>query len=153
MLYWGVVFGTLDSGEHVKRLKYSQWGFMLRSLPLMLYRPKLFWKLVKRRKSLEYTECEDYVVLSGARCENWMWDPNRKTSGAEVGLFKRYLKIMWCLGAERISCEVDDESVRVRRIHQNFGARVVRHYVTPDGRGRSVYEHSAPNPSGISKAS
>ena len=136
----GFVAGALDAGARVRALKRNRFRLLLASLPALLRHPQLIRAIYSRQQSADPDEGDDgYVIKSGAHEEFWGWLPTN-TSGA-IELHLKWLSIMRVLGVHAVRGEVDRVNNIVLRTHQMLGARVVKEFVTPDGRQRLIIEY------------
>ncbi len=121
-------------------LKRNRLRLFVASLPALLRHPLLIRDVYSRQQSASPDEAErGYVVQSGAHEEFWGWLPDN-TSGA-IELHLKWLSVMRILGAQTIRGEVDQVNDVVLRVHRMLGARIVKEFVTPDGRQRLIIEY------------
>lgn len=138
----GVYSGTTDSAEHTAALKRNRLRLLVASLPGLVRYPSLLGGLIARFRSVSGDQNEiGFVMLTGARGEFWGWLPEKRGVGGALIMHSRWLSIMRALGARRIQFEVDEENQRVVKLHLAQGARVVKKYVTPDGKARLLMEY------------
>lgn len=136
----GFVAGALDAGARMRALKRNRLRLFAALLPELLHHPRLVQAVYSRQQSASPDEAESgYVVQSGAHEEFWGWLPGN-TSGA-IELHLKWLSVMRILGAQTVRGEVDRVNDVVLRAHRMLGARVVKEFVTPDGRQRLIIEY------------
>lgn len=140
----GIVSGSLKAEEHIIALRRNRVSLFFASVPSLFRNPRLIGDMYSRQKAGSADEeGGGYIVLSGAREEFWAWLPTKRLAGGAIELHKTWLSVMRLLGASRIQLEVDRINERVARMHQMMGARVIKEFVTPDGRHRMVMEYEA----------
>lgn len=140
----GLCSGSLSAEEHMAALQRGKLQLLRASIPSLVRTPRLIQGMYSRQKSesADREEGSGYVVLSGPREEFWAWLPTERNSGGAIELHKKWLSLMRLLGAPNVRLEVDRVNIKVERMHSLMGAKVIREFVTPDGRRRVVMEYS-----------
>ncbi len=137
----GFVAGALDAEGRMESLKKRRLQLFLASLPALLRHPSLIREVLARQNSESVDESgTGYVVQAGAHEEFWAWIPEHNGGGA-IELHLKWLSLMRLLGAETISGEVDKVNDAIMRTHRMLGAKVVKEFVTPDGRERVLIQY------------
>lgn len=137
----GFVAGALDAGARGRALKRNRLRLLVASLPMLLRHPGLAKAVYSRQQSTDAIEAgRSYVLQTGAHEEFWAWLPE-STNGA-IELHLKWLSIMGVLGVHSVRGEVDKLNNMVMRMHRMLGARVIKEFVTPDGRERVVIEYT-----------
>ncbi len=138
----GVVSGSLNSEEHKANLKKKRLQLFLGALPALTSHPDLIKGMLSRQESISSSASEvNYIVLSGVRLEYWGWLPGYKNVLGAVSLLQDWLKLMQIFGSDRIIFEVDEVNLKSYEIHCALGARVVKKYMTGDGKNRILMEY------------
>ena len=111
----------------------------LAALPSIIRSPRLLREILSRQ-SLKSADTDDnaYIVQSGSREDFWAWLPDRK-GAMEIHL--KWLSVMRTLGVQTVKGEVDKVNDFVVKTHRILGARIIKEFVTPDGKERLIIEY------------
>ena len=138
--FLGFVSGTIDAEERAITLRNNKIKLLLAALPSIMRSPRLLGEIFSRQKLKSADSDEEaYIVQSGPREDFWAWLPNRK--GA-IEIHLKWLSIMRTLGVKSVRGEVDKVNDFVVKTHRMLGARIIKEFVTPDGKERQIIEYS-----------
>jgi hypothetical protein len=138
----GFVSATLDSKGQLEAIRKARFRLFMASIPALIRRPGLIRPLYIRLRSL-WAEAlgEGFIVGSGARICYWGWRPGYPSKGRSIFLLKELLHLMQNQGVSRLQLEVDRPNRKVEVVHRILGARIVKEFITKDGRQRIIMEH------------
>lgn len=137
----GFASGTMDAEAHLKNLKnnFLKIGFSI--IPAIIKSPKILSNILDHEKYVFLKNGYiQYGVMSGPRSEYWAWRHNEK-SNMSIPLLKKWLNVMFILGASSVKAEVDIDHKNLLIIYKFLGAKVVEHLKLKDGRERVVIEY------------
>jgi hypothetical protein len=141
----GFISGSLDATEHMPELKRHRISLFLGALPALLRHPSLLLGMLDRQDSKSADVADDsFVVLKGARWEFWAYLPEARAGGKALDLFTSWLTMMRGFGTGIIHFEVDEDTPKIARLHRMLGARVLRKYITPEGKSRFLMAYPPP---------
>ncbi len=132
----GFVTATLRAEEHYATLKKNKFFLSIALMPGLILNPALLHHAYRRYKSTQNLEAQQFVTLSGARGEFWVWDTRLPSSGWAVKLYQAHLKVLASIGVSRLGIEVDVENKKILKFHNKNGARLDHSFELPDGRER-----------------
>jgi len=131
--------GSLKAEEHMAALASRKLGLLWASIPGLARKPTLLVGMRKRARPVASHELHNgYIAATGPRLEFWGAANDSSNPAEVVALLNAWLKVSAECGAKQVQFEVDDENVKVRRIHLALGAHVVRSFQTADGQPRTV---------------
>ena len=137
----GFVSGTLDVKVKMLALTRNRLSLLAGSLPALIRDHTLLAQMISRERNFAHAQTESrYVVQSGAIVDFWAWKKN-EGSGA-IPLLLKWLAILRSLGLSSICGEVDVINNDILRIHRMLGAKVIKEFVTPDGRERVLIRYT-----------
>ena len=129
----GFVTATLSAEQHYETLRQNKFFLGVTLMPGLILNPALLFQAYRRYKSTQNQEAQ-FVSLSGARGEFWVWDTRLPSSGWAVRLYQAHLKVLANIGVNRLGIEVDVENRKIFKFHNKNGARLDRSFKLPDGR-------------------
>lgn len=132
----GFVTATLAAESHYKSLRQKKLLLGMSLLSGLILNPRLLLRAYKRYRSTQNLQAPQFVSLSGARGEFWVWDTRLPSSAWAVKLYQAHLKLLASIGVSRLGIEVDIENKRILKFHKKNGARFDRSVELPDGRER-----------------
>lgn len=136
----GFVAGSLDAKSRLIALRKNRLSLLIASLPALIRQPSLIRDVLSRQNSGSADESSTgYVVQSGAHVEFWAWQPGG--GGGAFQLFLKWLALMRLLGVQSVSGEVDRVNDAILKAHRMLGAKILREFMTPDGRERFLIEY------------
>lgn len=137
--FLGFVSGTTDSEERQQTLRRNKLRLGVAALPALLKNPRLLRDILMRQRSQSALSGDGgFVVQTGAREDYWAWLP--KAKGA-LELHLKWMSVMRLLGVDSVKGEVDKVNDVVLKTHRILGARVIKEFVTPDGKTRLIIEY------------
>jgi len=154
----GFVSGTLDAAESMRSFRKHRWRLGLAASAALLTRPALLAGLVRRYRAAATanaaaTNGPQYVISSGARMTYWGVLLAARRGPGGLLLLKKWLQLMWLLGAAEIRLELNRENTRAQQAHRMFGAEVTGQFTTPEGRERVIMRYVRPAASDGPRAS
>lgn len=137
----GFASGTLDAEKHFARLGRHRVMFGLLLLPSLISSPSVFRQAWSRYRSSKGDNGKRFVVIRGARTENWVWYPRDGSSIWAGVLNNSHLRVLRILGATEVHFEVDVGNAAVVRFSVGNGAKLVDCIELDDGRRRNIYRY------------
>lgn len=138
----GLIFATLDSKENLTSLKRGGHRLLLAAFPALIRQPVLIKEIIWRAKSLLGSNPgEGFIIGSGPRISYWGWSPTYPTSGHSVFLLQAMLKTLKQNNIRQVVVEIDRPNRKAEAIHRLLGAKMVKEFMTLDGRNRIVMEY------------
>lgn len=138
----GLISASLEASDELEALKAGRFTLLLSSLPVLIRRPKLILSTFIRAKAIAHHEIADGLIIGPfARISFWGWSPDFYAKGQPLKLLQTAFKILKNLGAERVRLEVDRKNRKVEILHRLMGGKIIKQYVTHDGRERIFMEH------------
>lgn len=136
----GFVSGFLDGRERMTLLRRKRLRLFVSSIPAIVRSPGLLFDTLSRLQSKSADSDEGgYIVQSASPHEDfWAW------SGSHPGAIELHLKwlsLMRLLGAKEVFGEVDKENVAVVKTHRMLGAKIIKNFITPDGKSRLLIKY------------
>lgn len=141
----GFASATLDVEQQFKKLRKHKFKLFLSSLPSIIFKPSLFFELLKRYNSTKKVTKNKYVISKGARGEYWVWDPDNHQSIYASVLNNKHIEILHILGVKSYNFEVDSKNIGVYKFSLNNGATEVSREKLPDGRERIIMNYDVKN--------
>lgn len=135
----GFVSGTLDASKNMDALRHNKFSLLIAAIPAIICNPKILLESYRRQKANAGVGKDMYVLKDGVHEDYWAWNPARH-SGA-IDLHLKWLSLVKLLGANNVKGEVDMANKMILKTHQMLGAKLVRQFVTPDGRKRVIIEY------------
>jgi len=137
-----LISATLDSKENLESLKREGHRLFLGALPALIRQPMLIKEILSRAKSLWRSNLgEGFLIGSGARIAYWGWSPNHPSKGQSIFLLKMLLKTLGENHVHQVRFEIDRLNRKAEVTHRLLGAKMVKEFVTLDGRRRIVMEY------------
>lgn len=143
----GFASGTTDMERELAGLRAARFGLALAALPALAQRPRLAWQMLARSRGPKAAGANTfYVYQQGARAAFWGWAQGVAAGAGTIVLFKKWLEVMSVLEIPLVRGEVDLENTKIAAVHAAMGARVERHFSTPEGKKRILiaYDLRAP---------
>jgi len=139
----GFVSATLDAKDQLDAIRKGRLKLFWAAIPGLARKPSQLWGVYIRNRSLSAKIVgEGFVLGSGPRIVYWGWLPGYPSKGKSICLMEELMRLMKSLGASKLHLEVDHINRKVEIIHRLLGAKVIRKFITRDGRERIVMEHN-----------
>ena len=136
----GFAAGSISSDRRVLVLRQHRLKLLIKTLPKIALNPSLIRQINWRRRNEGLGENNQFTVTVGAHMDYWAWDAEGG-SGAII-LFKKWLQLIKLMNIAVVSGEVDQVNDEVLKIHLMLGAKIIKSFVTPDGRIRKIIRYN-----------
>jgi len=137
----GFVSANLDVEEQFSNLRKHKISLAIAAVPSFLLNPRLIVEVWKRYQSTDKKSKKKFVTATGARGEYWVWNPENKESIWSTFLNNKHLEILYVLGVNNLSFEVDSVNNKVLVFSKMNGAVEVDKITLEDGRERILMNY------------
>lgn len=138
----GFCSATQDVESLMKNINKHSFILALSAFKSIIMKPKLFFPLLDRYKSIKNNSTNNYISSKGSRLEYWAWNSANKDSFASIEMHEILLKILNSLGINLVNFEVDLMNEKIFKFHKFNGAEINEIIKLSDGRERALMTYN-----------